>query len=256
MSVSVVPSPIATLLTRALCHRSWCAESPGGLSNERLEFLGDSVLGLVVTAHLYRTYPDLPEGHLAQVRAAVVERRRPGRGGHRARLGEAIRLGKGEDSSGGREKPSILSDAMEAVIGAVYLDGGWGEAEILVMDMLGDRMTEAAAGPGGHDFKTRLQELAARRFEALPFLRRVVRGSRPRQAVHGQGVDRRARASAWARAGRRSRPSRRPPGWPGGGCRSRERLNCFPRRLRSQSRKHIPEKHVHCPVPGEVHLDA
>ena len=84
------------------------------------------------------------------------------------RLGEAVRLGKGEDSSGGREKPSILSDAMEAVIGAVYLDGGWDEASILVMDLLGDRMTEAAAGPGGHDFKTRLQELAARRFDELP----------------------------------------------------------------------------------------
>ena len=84
------------------------------------------------------------------------------------RLGEAVRLGKGEDSSGGREKPSILSDAMEAVIGAVYLDGGWDDASILVMDLLGERMTEAAAGPGGHDFKTRLQELAARRYDQLP----------------------------------------------------------------------------------------
>ena len=84
------------------------------------------------------------------------------------RLGEAVRLGKGEDSSGGREKPSILSDAMEAVIGAVYLDGGWADASALVMELLGDRMTEAAAGPGGHDFKTRLQELAARDYVELP----------------------------------------------------------------------------------------
>jgi len=84
------------------------------------------------------------------------------------RLGEAVRLGKGEDSSGGREKHSILSDAMEAVIGAVYLDGGWEDASALVMELLGDRMTEAAAGPGGHDFKTRLQELAARTYDELP----------------------------------------------------------------------------------------
>jgi ribonuclease-3 len=126
------------------------------------------VLGLVVTDHLYRTYPDLPEGHLAQVRAAVVNAGVLAEAAAELRLGEAVRLGKGEDSSGGREKPSILSDAMEAVIGAVYLDGGWDDASVLVMDLLGERMTEAAAGPGGHDFKTRLQELGARRFDELP----------------------------------------------------------------------------------------
>jgi ribonuclease-3 len=133
-----------------------------------LEFLGDSVLGLVVTTHLYRTYPDLPEGHLAQARAAVVNADVLAEAATELRLGEAVRLGKGEDTSGGREKPSILSDAMEAVIGAVYLDGGWDDACALVMEVLGDRMTEAAAGPGGHDFKTRLQELGARRFDSLP----------------------------------------------------------------------------------------
>jgi ribonuclease-3 len=126
------------------------------------------VLGLVVTDHLYRTYPDLPEGHLAQVRAAVVNAGVLAEAAAELRLGEAVRLGKGEDSSGGREKPSILSDAMEAVIGAVYLDGGWDDASTLVMDLLGERMTEAAAGPGGHDFKTRLQEMGARRFDELP----------------------------------------------------------------------------------------
>ncbi len=126
------------------------------------------MLGLVVTDHLYRTYPDLPEGHLAQVRAAVVNAGVLAEAAAELRLGEAVRLGKGEDSSGGREKPSILSDAMEAVIGAVYLDGGWDDASTLVMDLLGERMTEAAAGPGGHDFKTRLQEMGARRFDELP----------------------------------------------------------------------------------------
>jgi ribonuclease-3 len=157
------------LLERALAHRSWCAENGVGVpSNERLEFLGDAVLGLVVTDHLYRTYPDLPEGQLAQVRAAVVNAEVLAEAADDVGIGAAVRLGKGEDASGGREKPSILSDAMEAVIGAVYLDGGWGAAAELVMRLLGDRITEAAAGPGGHDYKTRLQELAARVHEELP----------------------------------------------------------------------------------------
>jgi ribonuclease III len=82
-------------------------------------------------------------------------------------IGAAL-LGKGEDQSGGREKPSILADAMEAVIGATYIDGGWEAAATLVMDLLGERIQEAAAGPGGQDYKTRLQELSARRFDALP----------------------------------------------------------------------------------------
>jgi len=156
------------LLERALAHRSWCAETAGEESNERLEFLGDAVLGLVVTDHIFRSYPALPEGQLAQVRAAVVNAGALAEVADELQLGSALRLGKGEDASGGREKPSILSDAMEAVIGAVYLDGGWDAADDLVMGLLGDRITEAAAGPGGHDFKTRLQELSARRGDDLP----------------------------------------------------------------------------------------
>jgi len=156
------------LLARALSHRSWCSECPGHESNERLEFLGDAVLGLVVTDYLFRTYPALPEGQLAQVRAAVVNAGALAEAAEELAIGPALRLGKGEDASGGREKPSILSDAMEAVIGAVYIDGGWAEAASLVMGLLGERITEAAAGPGGHDFKTRLQELAARQFDDLP----------------------------------------------------------------------------------------
>jgi len=151
-----------------MAHRSWCAETPGAASNERLEFLGDAVLGLVVTDHLFRTYPDLPEGELAKVRASVVNSEALAEVASGLSLGEALLLGKGEDSSGGREKPSILADAMEAVFGAVYLDGGWDPAAVLIMGLLGERIEEAAAGPGGQDFKTRLQELAARRFDALP----------------------------------------------------------------------------------------
>jgi ribonuclease III len=151
-----------------MAHRSWCAETPGTSSNERLEFLGDAVLGLVVTDHLYRTYPDLPEGELAKVRASVVNSAALAEVAASLNMGEAVLLGKGEDQSGGREKPSILADAMEAVIGAVYLDGGWDAADRLVMTLLEERIEEAAAGPGGHDYKTRLQELAARHYDQLP----------------------------------------------------------------------------------------
>jgi len=83
-------------------------------------------------------------------------------------VGDAILLGKGEDASGGRAKPSILADAMEAVIGAVYLAAGWSTAADLIMRLLGERIAEAAAGPGGHDYKTRLQELSAQQFDQLP----------------------------------------------------------------------------------------
>ena len=150
-----------------MAHRSWCAETPGAVSNERLEFLGDAVLGLVVTDHLFRTY-ELPEGELAKVRASVVNSAALAELAAELDIGAALLLGKGEDSSGGREKPSILADAMEAVIGAVYLDGGWDPAAELVMNLVGARIATAAEGPGGHDYKTRLQELAARRFESLP----------------------------------------------------------------------------------------
>jgi len=151
-----------------MSHRSWCAETTGASSNERLEFLGDAVLGLVVTDHLFRSYPTLPEGELAKVRASVVNSETLAELAASLELGDALLLGKGEDASGGREKPSILADAMEAVFGAVYLDGGWSGAAALVMRLLGERIEEAAAGPGGQDYKTRLQELAARRFEQLP----------------------------------------------------------------------------------------
>ena len=126
------------------------------------------MLGLVVTDFLFRTYDTLPEGELAKVRASVVNSAALAEVAADLDIGAALLLGRGEDQSGGREKPSILADAMEAVIGAVYLDGGWSAAEELIMGLLGERIEEAAAGPGGQDYKTRLQELAARRFEQLP----------------------------------------------------------------------------------------
>ena len=157
-----------SLLAQAMAHRSWCAETDRAESNERLEFLGDAVLGLVVTDYLFRTYGDLPEGELAKVRASLVNSEALAEIAVQAGVGDALLLGKGEDSSGGREKPSILADAMEAVIGAVYIESGWKGAAELIMRLLAGRIAIAAAGPGGQDYKTRLQELSARRFEELP----------------------------------------------------------------------------------------
>ncbi|HUQ39754.1 MAG TPA: ribonuclease III [Acidimicrobiales bacterium] len=156
------------LLERAVAHRSWCAETPGTPSNETLEFLGDAVLGLVVTDHIFRTYADLPEGELAKLRASVVNSAALAEVATDLDIGSAILLGKGEAASGGRAKPSILADATEAIIGATYLDGGWDAAVALVMMLLGERIAEAATGPGGQDYKTRLQELAAQHFDQLP----------------------------------------------------------------------------------------
>ncbi|CAA9273360.1 MAG: Ribonuclease III [uncultured Acidimicrobiales bacterium] len=151
-----------------MAHRSYCAENPRTLSNERLEFLGDAVLGLVVTDHIYGVYPELPEGQLAKVRASVVNSAALAEVAADLLVGEALLLGKGEAASGGSLKPSILADAMEALLGATYLDGGWDAARDLVLRLLGDRILEAAAGPGGQDHKTRLQELASSRFGRLP----------------------------------------------------------------------------------------
>ncbi|MBW3536721.1 MAG: ribonuclease III [Actinobacteria bacterium] len=156
------------LLAQALAHRSWCAEAAGQPSNERLEFLGDAVLGLIVTAHIYAEYPDLPEGELAKVRASVVSAPTLAELASLLGVGEALQLGKGEATSGGRSKPSLLADAMEALIGAVYLDAGMEAANRLVLELMADQIADAAAGPGGEDYKTRLQEVSAQRFDQLP----------------------------------------------------------------------------------------
>jgi ribonuclease III len=166
------------LLIQALSHRSWCAEAGDVPSNERLEFLGDAVLGLVVAEHCYRVYPSLPEGALAKVRAAVVNTAVLAEVASELDLGAALLLGRGEDVSGGRRKASILANAVEAVIGAVYLDGGWDAAFRVVLDILGDRIELAAAGPGAEDFKTRLQEVVLHRI-----------GELPRYEVEGTGPD-------------------------------------------------------------------
>ena len=162
------PELDAELLDRALTHRSFAYENGGLPTNERLEFLGDSVLGVVVTDTLYRAHPDLSEGRLAKLRAAVVNARALAEVARSIGLGEHIKLGRGEESTGGRNKASILSDTVEAVIGAVYLSGGFTAASDVV-HLLFDPLMEAAAGLGaGLDWKTSLQELSAEHSLGVP----------------------------------------------------------------------------------------
>lgn len=151
-----------SLLTLALTHRSFCAEHPATSSNERLEFLGDSVLGLVVTDYIYASYEALPEGQLAKLRASVVNTVTLAELGQSLNLGSLLRLGKGEDQSGGREKESIVADALEALFGAVYVDGGWTAASEVILNLTHEAIVDAADQPGRKDYKTQLQELTAR----------------------------------------------------------------------------------------------
>ena len=158
----------AGLLERALTHRSYAYEHGGLPTNERLEFLGDAVLGIVVTDALYTTHPDLPEGALAKLRASVVNTRALAGVARRLELGRWICLGRGEEATGGRDKNSILADTMEAVIGAVYLDRGISGATVLVR-MLFDPLMAAAASEGAElDWKTALQEVMASRGLGVP----------------------------------------------------------------------------------------
>jgi len=158
----------AGLLELALTHRSYAFEHGGLPTNERLEFLGDSVLGLVVSESLYRRYPDLPEGQLARLRAAVVNARALAGIGRGLRLGEHLRLGRGEEATGGRDRSSILADTVEALFGAVFVELGFAAATRVVGRLLDPMVTEAAATGAGLDWKTSLQELTARRGDGVP----------------------------------------------------------------------------------------
>lgn len=156
------------LLERALTHRSYAYENGGLPTNERLEFLGDAVLGVVVTETLYRTHPDLSEGRLAKLRAAVVNARALAEVARTIGVGEHVKLGRGEESTGGRDKASILSDTVEALIGAVHISSGF-EAASHVVHLLFDPLMEAAARLGaGLDWKTSLQELSAEHALGVP----------------------------------------------------------------------------------------
>ncbi len=161
----------AELLQRALTHRSYAYEHGGLPHNERLEFLGDAVLGIVVTDTLYRTHPDLTEGKLAKLRASVVNMRAladvaRGIGPHG--LGAYVRLGRGEEATGGRDKASILADTVESVLGAIYLEHGIETAARVVHALFDTLMHDAATIGAGLDWKTSLQELTAERGLGVP----------------------------------------------------------------------------------------
>ena len=150
------------LLDRAMAHRSWCAENPGTRSNERLEFLGDAVLGWVVADVAYHRYPDLTEGSLTGVRKGVVNATALATAARSLGIGEFLLLGRGEDAGGGRDKASILSDALEAVIGALYVDGGPDVVAVFIGRTIAPMMDEIVGHLDHLDHKSRLQELAVR----------------------------------------------------------------------------------------------
>lgn len=156
------------LLTHALTHRSWCAEHPDDPSNERLEFLGDSVLGLTITEKLFHDAPDMSEGGMAKARAEVVSAPSLAAAAREVGVGEHLRLGRGEASSGGADKESILADALEAIIAAVSLDAGQPAAAQMVRRLLDNAVQRALEAPGKRDYKTRLQEQASALGLALP----------------------------------------------------------------------------------------
>ena len=158
-----------SLLERALRHASWCNEQQGerGEDNERLEFLGDAVLDLVVGDRLMRRYPQLREGELSVTRAQVVSEAGLSDVAGQLGIGQWLLLGKGEEKSGGRTKASILADAFEALIAAVYLDSGFDAASAMVNRLLAQRI-ETVEFKGFYDFKTRLQETSQARMKATP----------------------------------------------------------------------------------------
>jgi ribonuclease-3 len=162
----------------------------GTPSNERLEFLGDAVLGLVIADYLFQVEGAMPEGELAMARAAVVSTEALAQVASVLELGQFLRLGKGEDATGGREKRSILADSMEAIIGAVYVDAGLAAARTLLLPLVAERLAGAVAGPGEADHKTRLQEASARQY-----------GQVPRYDVSGTGPDHDRRFTAVVRIG-------------------------------------------------------
>lgn len=148
-------------IERALTHRSYCAEHPGVKSNERLEFLGDSILGAVVGKYIFDKFSLFEEGELTKLRSSVVSAQSLSKVATSIGLGKLLLLGKGEESSGGREKGSILSDSLEALMGVVYLELGFSAAEKLILGLMEPEIEAHAEGPGYSDFKSRLQEMLA-----------------------------------------------------------------------------------------------
>jgi ribonuclease III len=230
--LEVVGAPVdEPLLLRALTHRSYAYENGGLPHNERLEFLGDSVLGLVVTDSLYREHPDLPEGQLAKLRAAVVNMRALADVARTLGLGDYLMLGRGEESTGGRDKASILADTMEAVIGTVYLSSGLPAATTFVHHLLDPLMRSSASLGAGLDWKTSLQELTASASLGVPEYRVTEEGPDHEKVftarsvvgdeVLGEGVGRSKKEAeqksaeiAWTELSRRAEAALVPPSPP------------------------------------------
>ncbi len=165
-----------TILYQAMAHRSWVAENPGERSNERLEYLGDAVLGWAIADISYHRYDDLAEGMLTELRKNVVNEAALAEIAAEIGLGDHILLGKGETAEGGAGKASILSDTFEAMLAAVYLDGGVYAAHGVVRRLVAPRLSSARQHPEALDAKTELQELAARRGVGSPVYRTTSTG--------------------------------------------------------------------------------
>jgi len=163
------------LLRQALVHTSYLNENPGiGVgSNERLEFLGDAALGVVVAQLLYNDYPDVDEGKLTELRAHLVRRDTLARAAAQLGLGDALQLGRGEDAAGGRKRPTNLARAYEALVGAVFLDGGFARVKRFVKHSLRDEFTALRQKGMPYDPKSRLQEVVQSRWQTTPSYRLV-----------------------------------------------------------------------------------
>lgn len=155
----------------AVTHKSYSNEQMGGVPaghNERLEFLGDAVLELIVSDYIFAHYPGMDEGQLTRIRAEVVNEKSLARIGRHLGLGACLLLGKGEEMSGGRHKTSLIADALEALLGAVFSDGGFEATRSVVLPLVEDSIHKAASRKEGMDFKTRLQEWLQARKQGIP----------------------------------------------------------------------------------------
>ena len=160
----------SALLQQALVHRSYLNENPDFelRSNERLEFLGDSILSAVVAEKLYKDYPDLPEGDMTKLRSALVRGETLARMAQQLNLADYLYLGRGEESGGGRTKQSILADALEAVIGAVFMDQGFNVCRDLILRLYESELEKAVSSSLTADFKSRFQEVAQSKYHEIP----------------------------------------------------------------------------------------
>jgi len=183
-----------TLLLEALTHRSFAqtSEHATAENNERLEFLGDAVLGLVISESLVATFPTCTEGELSQFKAGLVSRATLARAAGRLALGKWLRLGRGEEASSGREKHSLLANALEALIGAVYLDGGLGSARHFICRVLDTELSDLRDRPdvsAGGDWKSRLQEWVHKHDGSSPLYRLVHEAGPDHQKVFNMTVE-------------------------------------------------------------------